>query len=257
MKNTTREHLYSLINHLIADLLYVRKSGEEVKTLYRPFTSFLKYYDKITFPTLNHDTLLEFLLHTALNKEFSDGFTKEQFTLFSETETSLPVFIGDFTKKIIVLKLHGSINLYKYEFFESNDEVVMKRTGEYLYYKTANFHEKQFPIRKDPKTGTPVQNFHLGITPQFITGTNKVQFINGDKMYSSLYMEFQKSLMNQVLVLIGYSYGDAHINLEIDAAVSKGWIKHIINVNPGNTYLLKTNNIKVTNLKYIDELTIL
>lgn len=254
--HTSSLDILSLINHLIADLLWVRKTEIEITILYQPFVQFLRSFRSLVFTTLNHDRLLECLIENVMKLDYSDGFTKDQKILFSDEGKPLSVFVGDFSKSIQILKLHGSIDMFKYQFFnEENGSTVVRATDEHQYFKTLSFAEKQTPHRRNPETGKPVQTFHPLITPQFITGTKKTDLIKNDKMYSQLFMEFENSLKtSNTLLIIGYSYGDTHVNDKIETAITNYSINNVININPYMKFPFSSKTVKVNNIDGIDDL---
>lgn len=254
--HTDASHLSSLINHLIADLLFWRKKQEEFVDRYKNFLSFIAAEEKVTIATLNHDLLLEFLLERVLGRPYSDGFTTDQKILFSSDSKPLNVFQNVFKESMSLIKLHGSLDTYKYVCFDENsDKSTVIATGDYLYFKTLNYYEKQHPERYDPSTGKKVQTFHFEVTPQFITGTNKPPLIASDKMYSVLYKKLCTDILDsEKLLLIGYSYGDKHVNDQIESALLGGKIKKIININPGMEFPYKSDAIEILNLKDVSEL---
>jgi hypothetical protein len=254
--HTDASHLGSLINHLIADLLFWRKKHEEFVDRYKKFLSFIAAEKKVTITTLNHDLLIEFLLESVLGQSYSDGFTKDQKVLFSSDGKPLNVFQDVFKESISLIKLHGSIDTYKYVCYDEKPHTsTVVATGDYFYFKTLNYYEKQHPERFDSTSGKKVQSFHFEITPQFITGTNKPPLINSDKMYSVLYNKLCSDILSsENLLLIGYSYGDQHVNDQIKKAISNGNLKKITNVNPGLQFPYPVNGITLLNLKDIVEL---
>lgn len=253
-KHTNSSHLTSLINHLIADLLYWRKTKEEIDAAYATFVSFLNQYTRIDFTTLNHDLLLEYLLENQMKCKYSDGFSANQKILLSSEGKALNTFVGNFSESVSLIKLHGSIDTYKYSICKEVGASV-SYTGDYIYYKTLDYYEKQKPERYDPATGKKIQTFHFEIMPQFITGTRKDGIIKNDKMYSCLYSEFDKRIhSNEKLVIIGYSYADPHVNEKILSAIKRKTVKQIINVNPGMEFPFEKNGIEIINLKNINEI---
>jgi len=253
--NKPRSEIKSFINDLVGDLLFVRRKRETFIEDYFPFILKIKSYSKIDFITLNHDLLLETILKRELNINYSDGFSRRQKVLF-EGKTPLNVFENDFTEPISIIKLHGSIDVYRYDFYEEKGSLA-NLSNEYRYYKTISFSEKQSPIRHDPKTGKVVQTFHREISPQFITGTRKEEIIVSDKMYADLYNQFDKRIhTNQELLIIGYSFADNHVNEKIESALNSGIVKKIINVNPGMDFPFDVElmKIEVLNLKDIKEI---
>lgn len=253
-KNIPRIHLINLINDLIGDLLFIRKKREEIIGYYNPFINKLVNYKSINIITLNHDLLMETIITKELGREFSDGFTRNQNVLFCDDQP-LNVFQNYFSEDVTLIKLHGSINMYKYEIYGEAGSIV-NSTGKYLYYKTNSFTEKQKPYRKNPDTGEIIQTFHSSISPQFITGTKKDEIITKNELYSSLYLKFSEQITTaKELLIIGYSFSDKHINEKIQQAINSKEIKYIININPTVNFPFDVPpHIKITNLKYIDNL---
>ena len=66
IQSPDRREILSLINHLIADLLHVRVPSSFLQKEYSEFIEYLKHFENINFITLNHDTLLEYLLHSSI-----------------------------------------------------------------------------------------------------------------------------------------------------------------------------------------------
>lgn len=254
--HTDASHLSSLINHLIADLLFWRKKHEEFVHQYKNFLSFLANERNVTIVTLNHDLLLEFLLEKVAERPYSDGFTHDQKILFSSDGKPLNVFQNVFKESVSLLKLHGSLDIYKYDCYDENpDTSAVVATGDYFYFKTMNYYEKQHPERYDPISGKKVQTFHFEITPQFITGTNKPPLIASDKMYSALYKKLCTDIhSSESLLLIGYSYGDKHVNEQIELALKNGKLRKITNINPGMEFPYKRDGLEIVNLKDVSEL---
>jgi hypothetical protein len=165
------------------------------------------------------------------------------------------MFTGVFKHKISILKLHGSIDTYKYEIAEEKGSFA-NLSGVFLYFKTNDFYDKQRPYRYDPETGKKVQSFHWSIDPNYITGTKKQEIISQPGMYKTLYEESEKRLMDcKTILIIGYSFGDAHVNKLIQKAIdaSKA-LKTLVNVNPTNNFNFITKGIKVHHLTDIQEL---
>ncbi len=240
----------SLINHLIDDLLYVRNPIEEVKLLYKEFIDFCKKYDTIDFITLNHDLLLERLI-----QEYSDGFTKDQKILKSSTGESLNLFQASFSKKINLIKLHGSIDTYRYIVAKQEGSIITP-TGESLFFKTHDYNEKQSPVRYDQDSGEEIQTFHWEIDPQFITGTRKKEIFSSPGMYKTLFEESENRICGcKTILIIGYSLGDEHVNEAIELAIlASDLLEKIIVVNPSKKIPFDVTDIENHHLNAINEL---
>lgn len=255
-RNTDASHIHSLVNHLIGDLLFCRKAREEFIAKYEQFITYIKNSDSLTIVTLNHDLLLETMIDREVGRAYADGFTRNQNILKSDNGSALNLFQNVFDKDISIIKLHGSLDMYRYDCYtESPMSATVVATGEYLYFKTLDYYEKQHPHRHDPATGQLVQSFHFAITPQFITGTNKVNLIANDYMYSSLFKKMDDELnVAEELLIVGYSFGDEHVNNSIQNALNNGTLKKVVNINPGIQFPYQKDGLEVVNLKDILEL---
>ena len=245
----------SMINHLIGDLLYVRNPIEEVKLIYTEFINFCKKYNKIDFITLNHDLLLERLIRDLLKQEYSDGFTKDQKVLKSLDGEALSLFLNLFSNDINIIKLHGSIDTYSF-IVAKQEGGILTPTGELLYFKTLHFDEKQSPERYDPETGKKVQTFHWNIDPQFITGTRKREILTTSVIYKSLYEESENRILNcKTLLIIGYSFGDEHVNDIVEFAIlALEQLRKVIVVNPSKKIPFDVSALENYHLNTINEL---
>lgn len=238
---------------MIGDLLYVRSELIDLLADYTPFIHLLKRNPKTSIVTLNHDHLVEILLRkSGLN--YNDGFSIEKSPLIAPAGNKIHVFDGNFNGSISLIKLHGSIDVYRYEIY--NQEVsLINSTGDYVYFKTHNYGTKQSPRLINPLTGEVLQDFHWNISPQFITGTRKQDIISSDSMYAALYTEFSnRILFCSNLMIIGYSYGDEHVNNKIRVAINSGKLVKIVNVNPGITFPFEVDGVEIKNLRCIKEL---
>jgi len=255
IRNFQSREFMSLINHLIGDLLYVRKLNDEIQEVYKNVADYYEQYQSIDFMTLNHDLLLELIISDIMKKQFSDGFSFDQKVLKSSDGEPLKLFNGDFSGPISIIKLHGSIDTYRYVVAEEIGRFIQP-TGEYLYFKTSDYYEKQRPERYNPETDEKLQTFHWEIDPFFITGTKKLELIEKDSMYATLFTESGNRLKTcKELLIIGYSFGDQHINEIIKNAIStSNTIESIINVNPLSTFPFEIKGIEAIQLKGISEL---
>ena len=124
-------------------------------------------------------------------------------------------------------------------------------TGEYIYFKTDDYDDKQRPMRHDPKSGERVQSFHGDIDPNFIIGTKKEALIKDREMYQSMYNECEHRLMDcKTLLIIGYSFRDDHVNKLIQHSIEESeYLELIVHVNPGMKFPLQTERVKALNEK--------
>jgi len=235
-EHTDTSDIMSLLNHLIDDLLYWRKDFNEILTSYSTFLDYINLLSEFSIITLNHDYLIEALFEANLNKGVSDGFSIQGTSLFSTGGKPIKIFNGSFELPVNFIKLHGSLDLYKFILADDYGGKLIP-TGEYIYYKTLNFIEKHRPIRKDTKTGIVLQNFNINFTPQFITGTRKEELVQSDYMYKFLYNHSKVKLSEtELLYIIGYSFQDIHVNKMIEETLVSTNLKRIVNINPNTSF---------------------
>ena len=245
------EKLSQIINYLISDMLEITDIKiDEAFSKYKAFLDYISKFDEVDIFTLNHDVLLEGLLDRA-GLEYSRGFTTANSEIQYETE-SLSVFKNDFSKKIRIHKLHGSLDYFRFEHYSGQGKMLLQPTGRYNYFTTNNYHAKHYATRIDPKTKEVLQDMNFDITPKFITGTNKTDIIDNDIMYSQLLQNFKEASASADTVLIsGYSFGDPHINEELQ----KHTDLNIINQNPYVDYEYPSKStIQLISLDELDSL---
>jgi len=229
---------FNRIDLLINLLVYRKLKENEVKLNdYLIFLTTIKEIsnkNKVDIFTLNHDILLEEIL-LIKNVEFHDGFS-----LIND----VPVFDNNFNSKINIVKLHGSINWFYY--YEPN-----------ITPKDPN---NRFPEKKIFKS-TVIEQFcenHENINnliPLFLTGKN----VKSEKSKNNIYLnqllsQFKDNIgKSEELIIIGYSYGDAYINMILQSEIEKSKsIKRIININPNVDFPYSFNNCVVFNYKEYD-----
>lgn len=249
-----KRQIYNMVNYLIGELLYWRKPFDSFKDNYNNFLSYLSRFQYKDIFTLNHDLLIEALFQSQ-EIDYCDGFTKEGSVLQTDSKKVISTFNGHFNYPNNLIKLHGSVDVYKYDCFEKNGR-NLESSDKFIYFKTHDYYEKQRPMRIDPITKVILQDFHWNITPQFITGTNKKELINSDYMYQKLYNEFTNRInKTEELLIIGYSYSDIHVNEQIETCLSHDSLKRIINVNPSKPFPYNPKkNIEIENYKQINDL---
>ena len=112
------------------------------------------------------------------------------------------------------------------------------------------------PERFDPVTNMKVQTFHVDITPQFLCGTQKDITIKDDPMYQNLYDQFDQRIhSSEIVLIVGYSFGDTHVNEKLNSAISKNLIKRIIHINPAINFPFDCIGVEIINLKSMNDLT--
>jgi hypothetical protein len=229
--------IYSCFYHLVDDLLWIRKPYEEIEHLYAPYINYF-CNDSHTFNifTLNHDLLLEKIFFKS-GLSYSDGFSTQLGRLVDDNKDPLRIFDGSFSERISLLKLHGSIDTYKYQYIEKSNSHLG-----FDYFKTMDYHAKQGANHINEK-GEILQNWTPEISPKFITGQNKQQMIAEDKMYSDLYHRLQQIMpASDRLIVVGYSFMDDHINEAIKAALPS--IKEVIHINPSLQFKFEHRRVR-------------
>jgi hypothetical protein len=209
-KNIQRYLPSEIINYLIMDLLGVKLDAITLVNRYKTFLNYINKYDEVNIFSLNHDRVLEYLFKHE-NVNYSDGFSCENSSIQYDGKL-LRIFQNEFNNSVRLIKLHGSIDMYAFEHGTEINNVVT-RDGNHTYFKPDDYRAKHYAIRIDPSTGRTLQRYNSNITPKFITGKNKHVLISSDYMYSKLHKMFQNKVTEgNELLIIGYSFGDPHIN---------------------------------------------
>lgn len=241
-RSPERTRPQEIINYLIADLLNCDKTDDELVASYKRFLDYISKYKSVYIFSLNHDQIFERLFRKT-GIAYRDGFNVNGTEIYYDSKP-LPSFKNDFSEEgINLVKLHGSIDMYIFE-HGKQEGATLTRDGEYTYFKPGGYHEKHHPVKVNPDTKEPVQTMNFDVIPKFITGKNKKAFIQQDYMYSKMYKLYKKRIASmEDLLIIGYSYGDDHINEEL-VKFTESASPSIINLNPGATFPYKAKSVK-------------
>lgn len=225
----------SFFFHLIADLLYLHKPIDQYIDFYLPFVHLLERSGcNAEVFSLNHDLLVETILHKHCIP-FSNGFTTEGSELYSDEGSVIPIFRGSFEENVRLQKLHGGLDIYRYDYLEKENTLLG-----YDYFLTDGFYAKQ--VANHFLKGEKIQNFTPDIRPQFITGRDKLAVIHSDCMYNTLHERFKANLKKlDELYIIGYSYGDEYLNEIIKESVNS--IELVVNINPFDKFKFAHKNV--------------
>ncbi|MCO7724874.1 SIR2 family protein [Myroides odoratimimus] len=215
-----------ILNYLIADILNpIPMGNKELIETFSPFLEYLKKFEEVNIFTLNHDLLIEKLL-TLAEIPYSKGFETENSVIISN-EHPLPSFTGNYNQNVRIYKLHGSIDLYRFDHLIKTGEGFYQYSGDYDYFITDNYYDKHRCQKRDLITGEIIQNFSPDIVPKFITGISKEEIIKKDKMYRKIYSDFEKSIKEtENLFVSGYSFNDEHINKPLSENKTLLFINH-------------------------------
>lgn len=155
------------------------------------------WVEDLTVATLNHDLVLE-RMFSETNTHYSDGFEREFGTLRIWSDTF------DSTRKL--LKLHGSINWWRYRF------ALDGHSGQLTAKSTNRDPEHpRGPVGEDlgyPLTGRPL----------VLTGTFNKILAYPTGIYADQHFRFHEALnAAEALIVIGYGFRDKAINARIVA----------------------------------------
>jgi hypothetical protein len=246
--------IYESFNYLIGDLLIRPYERDENIETYFNFIDYVESFDEVELYSLNHDLLIEYIFNT-FSVKYSDGFSLTNSPIQGEAGEPLKVFNNSYSDKIRLYKLHGSVDYYRFEEMIEKG-AVSNPTGKYWFYKPEDYYNKHYAKRIDLNTNEVVQRYNFNTLPQFLTGKDKMDFIENQHFYGDLYDSFKSSFDNCTeLLTVGYSFADLHINSVIKDSVDKFDFK-IKNVNPGMDFPFRKgySTKGIENLESIEEL---
>ena len=213
---------------------------------HRAFLRLVEHYANeniIHIHSLNHDIYIEHLAYSdSIQANLDDGFEEygspfygELFDKYERYKTRLSYFANKYESKYRLYKLHGSINHYWFQGDGELEMIKIKRgVGKTDLLKEVKVNGKYEYIND-------TSNYH----PDFLSGklTKIDQYARGS-YYPIMFSHFQNNLTkSNILVIIGYGFGDAQINkyLEvfINAEGKKIFVVDII--RPLNSMLEKAN----------------
>jgi len=141
--------------------------------------------------SLNHDTLIETYLSAH---KVSDGFVQ----ISTEAAEFQPdSFEGEEPYRVRLLKLHGSINWFRYQTVDSRENRILKISAQDRDHVTGLNDEKLFP-----------PNDRL-----MLSGTTNKELAYGSGVFIELMFQFQKRLKEtDLLIVSGYGFADKGIN---------------------------------------------
>ena len=234
--------MIEILNYLIADVLKPQFSIDILVEKYSAFLDLLRQFETATIFTLNHDTLIEDLLQFC-DLDYSDGFSRDGCELRFKDRYQR-CFDGQLKNTgIRLVKLHGSIDLYRYDHLREVKTGVLTAENSFTYYKPDNYAAKHKLVKVD-KDGKVLQDYHSDVVPKFVTGTRKKELIINDPMYKWGMNLLQEELSKASTIFIcGYSFGDDHINEILNKAKGTDYDR-VINVNPISYFPIKLGEVE-------------
>jgi hypothetical protein len=178
--------------------------------------------ERLAICTLNHDTLVEKLLGDV---EYEDGFDElENGGLFDARR------LRTTSRRIRLLKLHGSINWYRYQ----------RREGEHYEHHYAA-HKWGW---KRPLDGNGVKWYKDPI-PRVLTGSyNKFEAYGTDIIKEFIHSFHSELAEHRLIVMSGYGWGDYAINQRLCDWLGSNRSHRIVLLHKDRPVsMLKTNHI--------------
>lgn len=175
--------------------------------------------NNIKIHTLNHDILLEQLIENdyILQKNMSDGYTLSNnlYCTYQGEKVYIKVFENSFNSNINLFKLHGSID----ENFITNE------------IRGKNIYDINHINRTD--TGNYLELPVSNLVGTFLSGKTYKQRRYSEDYFSCLLSHFKRNLINSnILIVIGYGFGDSGINTILKNNFLKCPHKKIIIIDP-------------------------
>ena len=220
----------NIFNQLVASLLTQPKYYQNISYTggypgYEHFTRLIKELLKtyrVHVHSLNHDMLFDHIGSSVsgIFEHYSDGFAEAGSKYFGELRyrpkqieeefyktyhVRLQYYVGDYSKRLSFLKLHGSVDYFPLYLRETDKPVTIKRdygVGEVLMERFDE-HAQKF-VYENPFTHR---------YPAFLTGTTQKIKRYNDAFYENLFVNFKDNLENsEKLIVIGYGFQDDGIN---------------------------------------------
>jgi hypothetical protein len=180
--------------------------------------------------TLNHDLLIERLFKDS-NVRYTDGFAREDgdVLFFDSSSFNTP-------EKVIMLKLHGSLNWLDYQ----RDGDVIARTA----------------ISKgDPSYSRDADGRYLNTTddkPQFLSGLLVKEDLYTKGAFAEIFWQFWKILkQTKYLITCGYGFGDAGVNSRIYNWLAEDSSRRIVLLHPNIDEFRKTAPYWLTDSRFL------
>lgn len=170
--------------------------------------------------TLNHDTLLENKLSSA-NIDYCDGFRLSDG--YGNTKVWDPDVFKVASSKIALLKLHGSINWFRYS--RKVEEDFM------------DFFGKADNVNAALPTGCEKYEER----PLILVGTINKILEYGTNLFADLQYQFYRNLnKTDILIIVGYGFGDKDINRKLVNWMGAGADRQFVCLDPNAEILTRS-----------------
>jgi hypothetical protein len=236
---------------------------------YPPYDNFIGFLRKMTqdnqvkVHSLNHDLFFDHIASkvSGLWEHYSDGFELQGSRIYGslrrefknkgvripkDYRVKLKRFTGDFSGKIALYKLHGSID--NYIAYNLDSDIRIKRD-----YGVSEFFIEHLPNGKEKYK---MSRIHDSIYPDFLSGSTEKIYRYDNAYYKILFDHFKENLNNSdSLLVIGYGFQDEGINKILKhhyLSENKNMI--VIDISEPDTDLIEDENCNLI-AKSITEVT--
>ncbi|MBI2486240.1 MAG: SIR2 family protein [Deltaproteobacteria bacterium] len=177
-------------------------------------------FPKVDIFTLNHDTVLEkYLKHNGIH--FTDGFSEPE---GEQNKYWEPSVFSNGAFKICLVKLHGSINWFRFRLKDATDW-----SGETIIIPSGMKDSVIAVITDSQGQIWEAMDLH----PKLLIGTYNTMLDYLSGIYTELHYQFYRSLGNvKQLVICGYGLGDRGINTQIVNWLYSSGNRRIILIDP-------------------------
>lgn len=189
-------------------------------------------FSRVYIHTLNHDTILERYLSQNKTIQVIDGFSTPQ----SGMRYWNPDSFENDTCKVRLVKLHGSVNWFRFR---------PQASGDWSNEYTAIPLKWDFWYSKDSKGNLqwPVDG-----RPMFLAGTFNKMLDYDSGVYADLHYQFYRSLKETpILIVSGYGFRDKGVNRKIVEWFYSSNKHRIIIIHPNESTLLASARESIAN----------
>lgn len=243
-----------LLGSLLNNPTYYKDVSLGNYLLYDNFIDFLKrmiQVHDVKVHSLNHDIFFDHLASkvSGLWEHYSDGFELQGSNFYGslrrefinkgvripkEYKVKLKRFTGDFSGKLSLFKLHGSID--NYIAYNIDPTIRLKKD-----YAISEFFIEHKPNGQEKYK---MSRLHDSIFPDFLSGSTEKIYRYDNAYYKILFDHFKDNLTNsETLIVIGYGFQDKGINeLLVKHFLSNDKKMIVIDINKPDSDLIEGEN---------------